>query len=84
MNTFTRRGEKYKSYPKQATAMFLLVSRVSLMVGSATNPLGHYISPELVYIMHRQHTYFSFEKSKDKLQTNTPAAEFESPEILIT
>jgi hypothetical protein len=53
------------------------------MVGSATNPLHQYISPELVYIMHREHSYFIFEKSKDKLQTNTPAGEFESPEILM-
>ena len=53
--------------------MFLLASHVSLMVGSATSPLDQYTSPELVYITYRQHFYFSFEKSKDTLQTNTLA-----------
>jgi hypothetical protein len=48
MNIFTR-GKKNKSYPKQATDMFLLVSHMFRMVGSATNPLDQYISPELVY-----------------------------------
>jgi hypothetical protein len=70
INEYIYSRGKNMSYPKQATAMFLLVCRVYLMVGSATNPLDQYILPELVYIMHRQHSYFSFQKSNDKLQTD--------------